>query len=146
MPAGNRWRNPKKLMKQHELLEQWGVSPAAVTRILRAREIDELPAKLAELAEDIERPLYHSLRWPELQAQLLDRVCGTCGVECLELEDSDGDPIRVEYLNTGDTYAPTLCRVGYPDRCRPYQICSFGPWRVAPWAYYAEKYAPRDGI
>lgn len=127
-------------MKRSDLIRQWGKSPATVAAIIRATCPEELPAAVLPFAEARERECYHAPGWADVQAHVLNGYLETFGVEAIELADHDGDPLRVEYLNTGDTYAPTLCRVGHPSPRRPYLICPMGPWHVACWGDYAEKY------
>lgn len=40
--------------------------------------------------------------------ETIDKVIGTHGVELITLHQEDEDRI-IEYLNTGDPYAPTIC-------------------------------------
>jgi hypothetical protein len=130
-------------MKIKELIESWGFSPSVVSRIIRATSLEELPAPVRPFAESRERECFHAPGWDDVQAHALNGYLKTFGVESLELQDSDGDPVRVEYLNAGDTYAATLCRIGFPSARRPFEICSFGPWHVESCGYYAEKFEPQ---
>jgi ferredoxin-like protein FixX len=89
-------------------------------------ELEALPAGAARVAECYGRPDTVDLRMSCLDAL----GCGTFGVESFETTKRDwrtGAPEVCEYLNTGDTYAPTLIN-----------FC--GRYRVASWGDIAERW------
>lgn len=126
----------RSVISIEDLMFSWGVDYQLVKRIIEADSIEELPQELQDLSNNDD--------WEQEQADILDHVCGTYGAETLELMDEDDNPIRVEYLNKGDTYDQTLCRVGSPDVQRPFLVCEMGPWHVAAWGDYAEAYIGRE--
>ena len=132
-------------MKRDELISQWGYVPNVVTRIIRAKCIDDLPEQVQDAAWRRERECLTSPPWDDIEAHCLDAYLDTCGLECIELVDDYGDPLRVEYLNTGDTYASTLMRVGHPSLRRSPEICTYGSWHVSSVGDYAERYPERAG-
>ena len=82
-------------------------------------ELMELPACQARLNE-----CYYPPKTWDLRLTALDAICdGSCGVESFETERG-----WCEFLNTGDTYSPTLLRFN-------------GQYRVACWGDIAERYA-----
>lgn len=92
-------------MNRKQLIESWGKSPSTVSRLIADDDTEALNAYLEAF-----------------------------GVECFELESPDGETVvRVEYLNTGDTYALTLYRESFPPSSRPYICAKPGPWRVGSW-------------
>ena len=82
------------------------------------RELEALPAGAARLAE-----CFNPLATSDLRMECLDALAGTCGVEAFETRHG-----WCEYLNAGDTYAPTLLRFR-------------GRYRVATWGDIAERHA-----
>jgi hypothetical protein len=90
---------------------------------------DNVEAKVQELG------CVNTLKWidscynlPEDYTVIMsacDELLGTCGVESFETADGD----YVDYCNTGDTYATTICYDG-----------TTGRFMVASWGYLAEKY------
>jgi hypothetical protein len=83
-------------------------------------EVDPLTV---DAAVQLERQCYNPPGRHYLTMTALDSLLGTCGVEYLgDVDMRDGPP--VEYLNTGDTYAPTL--VWHRDRVRPWDVQSWG--------------------
>lgn len=76
----------------------------------------------------------------EGRADELDSLLDTYGVES-SLFQIGGVIVRVEYLNAGYTYNPTLLRVGRP--ANEYADCRHGPWQVGCWGDWAEREDPR---
>ena len=72
------------------------------------------------------KEMYASKTWMLRMAEL-DRLAETFGVETFALKGGK----FVDYLNTGDTYAATICRVG-------------GHYRVSSWGDLAERYGTMD--
>ena len=64
-------------------------------------QLEQLPACQQRLAE-----CYHAPRTWDLRMTALNLLADTCGVESVQL----GDGEYLEYLNAGDTFAPTLLR------------------------------------
>jgi hypothetical protein len=88
-------------------------------------ELEALPAGAARVRECFGRPDMLDLRM-----SCLDALGCTFGVESFETTKRDwrtGAPEVCEYLNTGDTYAPTLIN-----------FC--GRYRVASWGDIAERW------
>ena len=82
--------------------------------------LEALPAGAARVAECCHPPKTYDLR-----LTCLDAICdGSFGVEGFRLRDGT----YCDYLNTGDTYAPTLLHV-------------HGRYRVACWGDIAERHA-----
>jgi hypothetical protein len=76
-----------------------------------------------DAAMRLERQCFNPPSQHYLAMTALDALLGTHGVEYIgEVDMRDGPP--VEYLNTGDTYAPTL--IWYRDRVRPWDVQSWG--------------------
>jgi len=97
----------------------------------------ELAGTLDKFNRDIHWQRFNYINHPtaDLRAELLDSVLETYGVEYL-FKGSDGlrcDPEGCQdqpictYLNTGDTYAPTLLQYR-------------GRWQVGCWGDIAERY------
>jgi len=88
-----------------------------------------LLAKRAELEDAI--PGHDAVRYnydtPSVRMAAVDEIIGTYGVE----EFSTRNGTRVIYLNAGDTYTPTLLRVG-------------GHYRVGTWGDVAERMGTAD--
>jgi hypothetical protein len=82
-------------------------------------ELEALPAGAARVAE-----CYHPPKTYDLRLTCLDALGETCGVEAFQLRDGS----YCDYLNTGDTYTPTLLRFR-------------GNYRVACWGDIAERHA-----
>ncbi len=72
------------------------------------------------------KEMYASKTWMMRMAEL-DRLAETFGVETFALKGGK----FVDYLNTGDSYAATICRVG-------------GHYRVSSWGDLAERYGTMD--
>jgi hypothetical protein len=83
------------------------------------RELEALPAGAARVAE-----CYNPPATSDIRLTCLDALARTHGVEAFETK-RDG---YCEYLNAGDTYAPTLIRFR-------------GRYRVATWGDIAERHA-----
>lgn len=79
----------------------------------------ELPAGAARVAE-----CYHAPKTYDIRLHCLDALGASYGVESFELRNGT----YCDYLNTGDTYTPTLLRVN-------------GNYRVACWGDIAERNA-----
>lgn len=82
-------------------------------------ELEALPVGAARVAE-----CYYPPATSDIRLTCLDALAGTHGVEAFETK-RDG---YCEYLNAGDTYAPTLVRFR-------------GRYRVATWGDIAERHA-----
>lgn len=83
------------------------------------RELEALPAGAARVAE-----CYNPPATSDIRLTCLNALAGTHGVEAFETK-RDG---YCEYLNAGDTYAPTL-------------VLFRGRYRVATWGDIAERHA-----
>jgi hypothetical protein len=65
----------------------------------------------------------------DIRLHVLNAVAGTYGVEYVHSErDSFTEARGFDYLNTGDTYAPTIVR-----------MCETGNYKVASWGGIVEK-------
>ena len=80
-------------------------------------QLENLPAGAARVAE-----CYHAPSTADVRMHCLDALGESSGVESFELRDGS----YCDYLNTGDTYSPTLIRV-------------HGHYRVGCWGDIAEK-------
>lgn len=89
----------------------------AILEMTRA-QLEELPACAARIAE-----CYHPPETYDLRLTALDALAGTHGVEAFETREGGW----CEYLNSGDTYAPTLLRFR-------------GRYRVGCWGDIAERH------
>ena len=89
----------------------------AILEMTRA-QLEALPAGAARARE-----CYHPPATYDLRLTCLDALGESYGVECFETSRGEA----VHYLNTGDTYAPTLVRFR-------------GTYRVASWGDLAEKH------
>ncbi len=83
---------------------------------MRRDELELLPA-----GNDRVRECYHSPSTPDVRLHCLDALLETFGVEAFQTRNGTW----VEYLNTGDTYAPTIVRMN-------------GNYRIASWGDIAE--------
>lgn len=92
----------------------------AVFRMRRA-ELETLPAGLARIRECCNPPTTSDIRM-----HCLDALLGTFGVEAFQTRDGTW----VEYLNTGDTYSPTI-------------VLMSGNYRIASWGDIAERHGSR---
>jgi hypothetical protein len=90
----------------------------SILQMTRAQLV-ELPAGAARVAE-----CYHPPKTYDIRMHCLDALAGSYGVESFELKNGT----YCDYLNTGDTYSPTLVRVN-------------GFYRVASWGDIAERHA-----
>lgn len=88
---------------------------AAFERTVLSEDLDlalslirgEADPLLVPAAQELERRCYGRPSKHHLTMVALDALLGTCGVEYIgEVHMANGPP--VEYLNTGDQYAPTL--------------------------------------
>lgn len=86
---------------------------------MRRAQLEALPAGAARVAE-----CHHAPSTADIRMHCLDALGASSGVESFELRDGS----HCDYLNTGDTYTPTLLRV----RTR---------YRVACWGDIAEREA-----
>ena len=89
----------------------------AILGMTRA-QLEALPAGAARVRE-----CYHPPRTYDIRMSCLDALGASYGVEAFELRNGT----YCNYLNTGDTYAPTLVRVN-------------GRYRVASWGDIAERH------
>ena len=89
----------------------------AILEMPRSR-LEALPAGAARVRE-----CYHPPATSDLRLTCLDALGETFGVESFQLRDGS----YCDYLNTGDTYTPTLLLVR-------------GRYRVACWGDIAEKH------
>jgi hypothetical protein len=89
----------------------------AILEMTRA-ELEATPAGAARVRE-----CYTSPTTPDVRLHVLDDLAGTYGVEAFETRH-DG---WCDYLNAGDTYAPTLVRFR-------------GRYRVTTWGDIAERH------
>ena len=94
-----------------------GKEAKAIFRMNRS-ELESLPAGDARVRE-----CYHAPTTSDLRLTCLDALLGTFGVEAFQTRNGRW----VEYLNTGDTYAPTIVRMG-------------GHYRIASWGDIAERH------
>ncbi|MHA1573786.1 MAG: hypothetical protein ACTSX8_07300 [Alphaproteobacteria bacterium] len=124
-------------MNRKELVKNWGKSPSIVARIIAAQSLDEFPATVRDIAENHARQLYH-VSIDYVRALTLNSYLETHGLEAATFETVDGDYMTVEYLNTGDSYALTLCRTG--SSWSEYAEPAYGSWHVASWGYYVETF------
>lgn len=86
-------------------------------------ELAAHPAGAARIAE-----CYHPPKTYDVRMHVLDAIAETHGVEYASpRNDSFCSPKGFEYLNTGDTYAPTIIR-----------FCETGRYRVASWGDVVE--------
>lgn len=92
-----------------------------VKRILTANRatLEAMPAGAARVAE-----CYHPPMTSDLRLACLNACLGTYGVEGFQTRNGSW----CEYLNTGDTYAPTIVRLN-------------GHYQVACWGDIAERHA-----
>lgn len=74
--------------------------------------IDLLPIYRDELSDRIRTAL-----------EVMDKAFGTCGVEYLRVRDDVYCENGVDYLNTGETYEPTIC-YDWKNGC--WRCCSWG--------------------
>jgi hypothetical protein len=97
----------------------FGDNAPAAKRILQMNraELEETEAGRARIAE-----CWHAPATWDLRMHALDALAGTHGVEGFRLRNG-----CCEYLNAGDTYAPTLLRVR-------------GHYRVGTWGDIAERH------
>jgi hypothetical protein len=89
-------------------------------------ELETLPAGAARVRE-----CYHPPRTWDVRLHCLDALGETYGLEAFETTKRDtwgaGSPMWCNYLNAGDTYAPTVIYFG-------------GRYRVAAWGDIAERW------
>ena len=106
-----------------KLREIFGANAAAAKQILQMsrEQLLQLPAGAAR-----ERECYHPPQTWDIRMECLNEIGGFYGVEGFDVTVR-GERVGVEYLNAGDTYATTLCRIG-------------GRYRVSSWGDIAEKY------
>lgn len=111
----------KPLPSVRTLRQVFGENAKQARQILKMsrRELEELPAGAARVVG-----CYHPPATSDLRLTCLDALAGTCGVEAFETR-RDG---WCEYLNAGDTYAPTLVRFR-------------GRYQVTSWGDIAERFA-----
>lgn len=92
----------------------------AIFRMRRA-ELETLPAGLARIRE-----CYNPPTTSDVRLHCLDALLGTFGVEAFQTRNGTW----VEYLNTGESYCPTIVRMN-------------GNYRIASWGDIAERYGSR---
>jgi hypothetical protein len=83
---------------------------------MRRSELELLPAGNARVRE-----CYHAPSTSDVRLHCLDALLETFGIEAFQTRNGTW----VEYLNTGDTYAPTIVRMN-------------GHYRIASWGDIAE--------
>ena len=83
---------------------------------MRRSELESLPAGDARIRE-----CYHAPSTSDVRMHCLDALLETFGIEAFQTRNGTW----VEYLNTGDTYAPTIVRMN-------------GHYRIASWGDIAE--------
>ena len=83
---------------------------------MRRSELETLPAGEARVRE-----CYHAPSTSDLRLHCLNEVLEAFGIEAFQTRNGPW----VEYLNTGDTYAPTIVRMN-------------GHYRIASWGDIAE--------
>jgi hypothetical protein len=95
----------------------FGANAADAKRILEMTraQLLQLPAGAAR-----ERECYHPPQTWDIRMECLNALGDFSGVEGIDITVR-GERVGVEYLNAGDTYAPTLCRIG-----GRYRVCSWG--------------------
>lgn len=92
----------------------------AIFRMRRA-ELETLPAGEARIRE-----CYNPPTTSDIRLHCLDALLGTFGIEAFQTRNGKW----VEYLNTGDTYSPTIVRMN-------------GHYRIASWGDIADRYGSR---
>ena len=92
----------------------------AIFRMKRA-ELETLPAGEARIRE-----CYNPPTTSDVRLHCLDALLGTFGVEAFQTRNGTW----IEYLNTGETYSPTIVRMN-------------GNYRIASWGDIAERYGSR---
>jgi len=97
-----------------------GKQAKAIFRMRRA-ELESLPAGLARIRE-----CYNPPTTSDIRLHCLDALLETFGTEAFQTRNGTW----VEYLNTGDTYAPTIIRIN-------------GHYRIASWGDIAESQGSR---
>jgi hypothetical protein len=119
-PKYGEMRNPPRSPSVKALRELYGDKAPGIKRILRMNRASlmALPAGDARVRECHHEPALQDLRMTCLNAE-----CETFGVEGFQIKNGDW----VEYLNTGDTYEPTICRIN-------------GAYRIACWGDIVEKH------
>lgn len=107
-------------IKSLQTLTQCADKARELKRILTMRraELEALPAGAARVRE-----CYHPPSTPDLRLTCLDAALGTYGVDSFRARDGSW----VDYLNTGDAYAPTIVRFR-------------GNYRVTDWGSIAERH------
>lgn len=85
---------------------------------MRRSELETLPAGEARVRE-----CYHAPTTSDVRLHCLDALLETFGIEAFQTRNGEW----VEYLNTGDTYAPTIVRMN-------------GHYRIASWGDIAERH------
>ena len=106
-----------------KLREIFGDNAAAAKQILQMTraQLLQLPAGAAR-----ERECYHPPRTWDIRMECLNEIGGFYGVEGIDATFR-GKRVWMEYLNAGDTYAPTLVRFN-------------GRYRVSSWGDIVERY------
>ena len=96
-------------------------------KILRTLLTSSAAVRAHPAAQALEAQCYNPPGLAYLRMTALDAAAGTYGIEAVWREgESDGAP-AFEYLNTGDTYAPTIVRR------------AGGRYQVASWGDIVEK-------
>ena len=88
---------------------------------MRRSELETLPAGEARIRE-----CYNPPSTSDVRLHCLNEVLETFGIEAFQTRNGTW----VEYLNTGDTYAPTIVRIN-------------GHYRIASWGDIAESQGSR---
>ena len=86
---------------------------------MKRSELEALPAGAARVRE-----CYHAPSTSDLRLTCLDAALGSYGVESFQTRNG----AYVDYINAGDTYAPTIVRFR-------------GNYRVTDWGSIAERHA-----
>ena len=100
-----------------------GKEAKAIFRMRRS-ELETLPAGDSRIRE-----CYHAPSTPDVRLHCLDALLETFGIEAFKTLNGT----LVEYLNTGDTYAPTIVRMN-------------GHYRIASWGDIAETHGALNHI
>ena len=114
------YRSPSAAALEREFPGE-GERLKAILLMSRA-ELDSLPAGNARNRECYHRPTTSDVRLHCLNAEM----DGAFGVESFQTDKGE----TVEYLNTGDTYSPTICRFR-------------GNYLISSWGDLAEKHGSR---
>lgn len=117
-----RFRSPS-IASIESIFSGKGKEAKAIFRMRRS-ELEILPAGDARIRE-----CYHAPSTPDVRLHCLNAALETFGIEAFKTINGT----LVEYLNTGDTYAPTIVRMN-------------GHYRIASWGDIAETHGARDNL